>query len=66
MTWWVQSNGADPSSAPAVETLLEGLEVDLSPLKDGVQAVRVNGRDITDAIRDPEVTGSVSLLLLRE
>ena len=62
VTWWVQKNGADPSSAPAVEALLEELEVDLSPLKDGVQTVRVNGRDITDAIRDPEVTGSVSLV----
>lgn len=62
VTWWVQKNGGDPSSAPAVEALLEGLEVDLSPLKDGVQTVRVNGRDITDAIRDPEVTGSVSLV----
>ena len=62
VTWWVQRNGADPSSASAVEALLDGLEVDLSPLRDGVQTVRVNGRDITEAIRDPEVTGSVSLV----
>ena len=62
VTWWVQKNGADPSSASAVEALLDGLEVDLSPLRDGVQTVRVNGRDITEAIRDPEVTGSVSLV----
>ena len=45
-----------------MEALLDGLEVDLSPLRDGVQTVRVNGRDITEAIRDPEVTGSVSLV----
>ena len=62
VTWWVQKNGADPSNAPAVEALIEGLEVDLSPLKDGVQTVRVNGRDITDAIRDPQVTAAVSLV----
>ena len=62
VTWWVQRNGADPSSASAAEALLDGLEVDLSPLRDGVQTVRVNGRDITEAIRDPEVTGSVSLV----
>ena len=62
VTWWVHKNGADPSSASAVEALLDGLEVDLSPLRDGVQNVRVNGRDITEAIRDPEVTGSVSLV----
>ena len=28
VTWWVQKNGADPSSASAVEALLDGLEVD--------------------------------------
>ena len=60
VTLWVQEHGADPANAEAVERLLEGLEVDLSPLRNGVQTVCVNGRDVTDAIRDPKVTGSVS------
>ena len=62
VTWWVQEQGADPADEPAVNALLDGLEVDLSPLKNGVQSVRVNGKDVTDAIRDPNVTGSVSLV----
>ena len=62
VTLWVQEHGADPASVEAVERLLEGLEVDLSPLRNGVQTVSVNGRDVTDAIRDPNVTGSVSLV----
>ena len=62
VTWWVQQQGADPADESAVKALLDGLEVDLSPLKNGVQTVRVNGKDVTDAIRDPKVTGSVSLV----
>ena len=60
VTLWVQEHAADPASAEAVETLLDGLEVDLSPLRNGVQTVCINGRDVTEAIRDPRVTGSVS------
>ena len=60
VTLWVQEHGADPASAEVVETLLEGLEVDLSPLRNGVQTVCINGRDVTEDIRDPRVTGSVS------
>ena len=62
VTLWVQEHGADPANADAVERLLSGLEVDLSPLRNGVQTVCVNGRDVTDAIRDPKVTGAVSLV----
>nr|WP_255443059.1 bifunctional pantoate--beta-alanine ligase/(d)CMP kinase [Synechococcus sp. NOUM97013] len=62
VTWWVQQQGSDPADESAVKVLLDGLEVDLSPLKNGVQTVRVNGKDVTDAIRDPKVTGSVSLV----
>ena len=62
VTWWVQQQGADPADESAVKALLDGLDVDLSPLKNGVQTVRVNGKDVTDAIRDPKVTGSVSLV----
>jgi pantoate ligase/cytidylate kinase len=34
--------------------------VELEPLQQGVQVVRVNGHEVTDAIRDPRVTASVS------
>ena len=62
VTWWVQSQAVDPGDEAAVRLLLEGLELELDPLQNGVQVVRVNGRDVTEAIRDPQVTGSVSLV----
>ncbi len=62
VTWWVQQQGADPANELAVQGLITDLEVDLSPLQNGVQTVRVNGNDVTDAIRDPKVTGSVSVV----
>ncbi|WP_370523095.1 bifunctional pantoate--beta-alanine ligase/(d)CMP kinase [Synechococcus sp. HK01-R] len=62
VTWWVQQKGADPADAHAVEQLLTNLEIELEPLRDGIQTVRVNGENVTDAIRDPRVTASVSLV----
>ena len=60
VTWWVLEQGVDPTHAVAVEPCLEGLELELDPLADGVQAVRVNGHEVTEAIRDPRVTAKVS------
>lgn len=60
VTWWVLEQGLDPADAVAVEPSLQGLEVELDPLRDGVQAVRVNGNEVTEAIRDPRVTAKVS------
>jgi pantoate ligase/cytidylate kinase len=62
VTWWVQQKGAEPADAHAVEQLLTNLEIELEPLRDGIQTVRVNGDDVTEAIRDPRVTASVSLV----
>ena len=62
VTWWVLEQGLDPADAAAVAPSLQGLEVELDPLRDGVQAVRVNGNDVTDEIRDPRVTAKVSVV----
>ena len=62
VTWWVLEQELDPADAAAVEPCLQGLEVELDPLRDGVQAVRVNGSDVTEAIRDPRVTAKVSVV----
>ncbi len=62
VTWWVLDQEVDPAEAADVETCLEGLELELSPLADGVQAVRVNGHVVTEAIRDPRVTANVSVV----
>ena len=60
VTWWVLEQGLDPDDVAAVEPALEGLVVELDPLVEGVQAVRVNGTDVTEVIRDPRVTARVS------
>lgn len=60
VTWLVLEQGIDPADSAAVDVVLRDLEVELAPLQQGVQAVRVNGHEVTDAIRDPRVTASVS------
>ena len=62
VTWWVQRSGADPSDAGAVEPLLAQLDLQLSTAAGGGQQVCINGHDVTDAIRSPEVTGQVSVV----
>ena len=62
VTWWVQCQGVDPADAAAVAPLLQGLELQLSAGGGGEQQVRVNGHDVTTAIRTPEVTAQVSLV----
>jgi len=60
VTWWVLRHGADPADAAAIEPLLAGLELSLEGAGDGELRVRVNGHDVTAAIRDPAVTAQVS------
>jgi pantoate ligase/cytidylate kinase len=52
--------GVDPSDAAAVAPLLHDLDLQLSLDADGSQRVRVNGQDVSEAIRSPEVTALVS------
>jgi pantoate ligase/cytidylate kinase len=60
VTWWVMQQGVDPSDAAAVAPLLHDLDLQLSLDADGSQRVRVNGQDVSEAIRSPEVTALVS------
>ena len=50
----------DPRNAEAVAALLPGLEIGLSYDADGLQIMRLNGRDVTRAIRRPEVSLAAS------
>lgn len=61
VTWLVQERGVDPSNAEAVAPLLEGIDLQLSSSAGG-QRVSVNGVDVTEAIRSPEVTAQVSVV----
>ena len=60
LTWWVQRQGVDPADARAVAPLLEGLDLQLATGEAEQQRVQINGHDVTDAIRSPEVTAQVS------
>ena len=60
VTWLVQQNGVDPQDATSIEALLNALDLQLRSLPGGGQQVLVNGQDVSDAIRSPEVTASVS------
>jgi pantoate ligase/cytidylate kinase len=62
VTWLVQRSGVDPSDAHAVAGQLENLNLELSTSARGAQRVSINGHDVTDAIRSPEVTGQVSVV----
>ena len=62
VTWLVQQSGADAADANTVAPLLEGLDLQLSTAAAGSQRVSVNGTDVTEAIRSPEVTAQVSVV----
>lgn len=52
--------GLHPDDGRAVEALLEGLDLSLQPGADGQAAVMLDGQDVADRIRSPEVTDASS------
>ena len=60
VTWFVQQNGVDPQDAASIAPLLNDLDLQLRSMPAGGQQVLVNGQDVSEAIRSPEVTASVS------
>ena len=57
--WDWRSGGTDPHDADAVERVLPGLRVELA-YEDGAQRVLLNGEDVSDRIRTPEVSMAAS------
>lgn len=62
VTWLVQQSGVEAGDADAVAPLLQDLDLQLSTAAAGRQRVSVNGHDVTEAIRSPEVTAQVSVV----
>jgi pantoate ligase/cytidylate kinase len=59
LTWWVRRQGVDPADAAAVAPLLQ--ELDLRIEGGGAdQTVSINGHEVSEEIRAPEVTDLVS------
>jgi len=59
VAWNVRTAGVDPSDAQAVASLLPGLQVSMDQRGDGIH-VAVNGRDVTDELRTPEISAVAS------
>jgi CMP/dCMP kinase len=55
IAWKVRSAGVDPEDAKAVATLLTALQVRMDRRDDSVRVI-VDGRDVTDELRTPEIS----------
>lgn len=60
VTWWVLQQGIDPADPAAVASCLQALDLQLHAAPTGGQQVLINGHDVTEAIRSPQVTERVS------
>lgn len=64
LTWWALDRGidlSDPATQPTVAELARSLPLDMGQTPTSVD-VRVAGRDVTDAIREPRISAVVSLV----
>lgn len=59
VTWAARERGLDLSDAIAVAALCRGLDIDIST-DPSTRSVRVDGSDVTEAIRAPELSAVVS------
>lgn len=57
-TWWALHEGVNLDNAMATAAATRAMDFELSE-EDGVPRVRVNGVDVTEAIRSPEVTREI-------
>lgn len=62
LAWAVRERGVPPEDAGAVCRLCEELEIHLRPDSETGTRVLVGGRDVTDAIRTPEISNLTSPL----
>ena len=58
--WYVLQRGAALDNAELVAALLPDLNVEVRYGEDGLQHMVVNGQDVTDEIRSPEVSAAAS------
>ena len=56
----VREAGADPGDPAQVEPLLKNLDIRMSYGSDGVQHMYLSDRDVTEAIRENEISGMAS------
>lgn len=57
---YVRRQGADPKDAAAVGALLPEIHIEMAYSGDGLQQMRLNGEDVTEAIREHAVSACAS------
>jgi cytidylate kinase len=57
VAWAALAAGVEPSDTEAVHALARGARLEIGP-----ERVRINGTDVTDAIRTPEISSTVSIV----
>ncbi len=62
VTWLLQSRNIDLKNEKEIEKVLETVDLELKLDKSGMQTIIINKQDITDFIRSPKVTESVSIV----
>ena len=60
LTWLALDKGVDPADAKKLAGLAEESPVSFKSSEDGGQRVFIDGHDVTEAIRSPEITARVS------
>lgn len=58
--YFVRSRGVDPADRESVKALLPEAQVEMSYGQDGLQHMLLNGEDVTEAIRLPEISAYAS------
>jgi pantoate ligase/cytidylate kinase len=61
VTWLVLQSGIDVTDEPMIAELVDQCQIELIP-QDGSLLVKINGHEVTEAIRTPEVTAHVSAI----
>ena len=59
LTWFALNHGVQPTEAERLRVLAEQVSIEFAN-RDGANRVSINGQDVTDQIRRPEVTAHVS------
>ena len=62
LAWAARRDGVAPGKPEAVSALLSALDIRLTPQSDGLNLVSVDGEDVTDNIRSPEISQLASQL----
>lgn len=60
VTWKAIKRNVDTAGKDALAAIARNSDIDISPLVDNRYRVTIDGEDVTEAIRTPKVTGSVS------